>query len=248
MADITTAVSHTISEESSPRPLEQAGGDGTKGAFEDSNTDQNNHSTAMCTDYELNVLVKPILEEASSFSGCLPIVWAGGSIATAGAESHIRIGDKGIVVRLRGDHLRAESLPWSWEERGHPLYNLSIENRSFGNSDRCLILATGFYEYTRPPEPKGKWQDQHLVKLRGYQWFWIAGVVKHNAFTVLTTMLCPQTRRRQICILRPSEGLAWLEHLSPTSTLLKDTAPIFLQSVTLRKDCLFMSFPQARPA
>src|SRR6185437_6968564 len=78
-----------------------------------------------------------------------------------------------------------ELLPWAWEDRGHYLFNLCVEKRSLGKSIRCLIAATGFYIYTMPTHP-GQQQDQHLFRLKGRDWFWIAGIIRHGAFAMLT--------------------------------------------------------------
>jgi len=47
-----------------------------------------------------------------------------------------------------------------------------------------LIVATGFYEYTAPEAPKIKLKDQHFFTMKGEEWFWVAGIVKDNCFTM----------------------------------------------------------------
>ncbi len=52
------------------------------------------------------------------------------------------------------------------------------EGRDFSKSERVLIPATGFYEYTAPGKAEDKTQDRHLFTLKGEDWFWIAGIAK----------------------------------------------------------------------
>jgi putative SOS response-associated peptidase YedK len=55
-------------------------------------------------------------------------------------------------------------------------------------------------------------------------WFWIAGLVKEGAFTMLTTVpgedIAPY-HDRQIVVLRRDEGLAWLDLSRPEAELLR---------------------------
>ena len=83
--------------------------------------------------------------------------------------------------------MKIEVIPWAWKTpRGKPVFNFRSEGRRFGKSDRCLIPADGFYEFTAPRDAKQRLKDKHLFTLRDQPWFWIAGIVKHGAFTMLT--------------------------------------------------------------
>lgn len=97
------------------------------------------------------------------------------------------------------------------------------EGRDFSKSDRVLIPATGFYEYTAPANKKVKLKDQHFFTLRGREWFWIAGIVKENCFAMLTTEPGPDIKPyhdRQICLLAPEAGMDWLRLSRPEKDLL----------------------------
>ena len=49
---------------------------------------------------------------------------------------------------------------WSWPEQNRkPVYNFRSEGREF-TSNRCLIMADGFYEFTKPDDPKQKRKKQ----------------------------------------------------------------------------------------
>jgi putative SOS response-associated peptidase YedK len=134
---------------------------------------------------------------------------------------------------------------WAWKERGRPIFNYISEKRDFSHSDRCLILATGFYEYTTPEMPNVRLKDQHLFTLKGEEWFWIAGIVKHNAFTMLTTAPGPDLvpyHDRQICIIPPKLGMDWLTYDHPDRSLKAPQAGS-LEVRTLRKDGVALGAP-----
>ncbi len=102
-------------------------------------------------------------------------------------------------------------MTWAWLQGKKPIFNFVSERQDFFQTDRCLILATSFHEYTAPEErkPKIKLQDQHQFKLKGEEWFWIAGIVKEDLFTMLTVAPGPDIalyRDRQIVVLPPEGG------------------------------------------
>src|SRR3546814_8239380 len=72
---------------------------------------------------------------------------------------------------------------------GKPVYNFRSEGREF-TSNRCLILADGFYEFTKPEEPGQKRKTKWLFTMRDHPWFCIAGIWRQGpageAFTMLT--------------------------------------------------------------
>jgi putative SOS response-associated peptidase YedK len=101
-----------------------------------------------------------------------------------------------------------------------------------------LILATGFYEYTAPEKLKVKLKDQHFFTMKGEEWFWVAGIVKQEAFTMLTVAPGPDVapyHDRQICLLPPPFGLSWLRYEEP-ERLLRALPKGSLAVKTLRKD------------
>jgi putative SOS response-associated peptidase YedK len=118
---------------------------------------------------------------------------------------------------------------WSWPApNGKPVYNFRSEGRSFPNG-RCLALADGFYEFTKPEDPKQKIKDRWLFNAAEHPLVAIAGLVRANpqvgeAFTLLTTEpgddVSPY-HNRQIVVLPPTEWGAWLTHAAPERDLLK---------------------------
>jgi putative SOS response-associated peptidase YedK len=99
------------------------------------------------------------------------------------AREDIKITDVTPIVRGRELVNRRWSSPGPG---GKPVYNFRVEGRQFG-SNRCLILADGFY---KPEDPKQKRQDKWLFTLAGHRWFCIAGIWRESpvgeAFTMLT--------------------------------------------------------------
>lgn len=129
---------------------------------------------------------------------------------------------------------------WAWKgPGGKPVFNFRSEGRDFSKSDRVAILTTGFYEYTTPTQPKIKLKDQHRFTIPGQEFFWIAGIVKQAAFTMLTTGPGPDVKPyhdRQVCVLDPSDGLAWLRLSLPEDKLLRPLPIGTLRVQTLRRD------------
>ena len=143
----------------------------------------------------------------------------------------IAITDPGPIVRAAGagDAFELVVRRWSWPmANGKPLYNFRSEGRAFA-SGRCLILADGFYEYTKPADPKAKRKDRWLFSDAGGGMIAIAGLWRESggvgeAFTMLTTEPGPDVapyHGRQIIVLPPDRWRAWLHHEVPEAELLR---------------------------
>ena len=143
-------------------------------------------------------------------------------------------------MRLKGDKLVGSMTTWAWKTpQGKPVFNFVSEKRDFSKTERRLILATGFYEYTTPKKPKVKLKDQHFFTMKGQQWFWVAGIVEHNAFAMLTTERGSDMEPhhdRQICVLPPNTGMDWLILDKPEAAILKSPRQGSLGVRTLRRD------------
>ena len=195
----------------------------------------------MCNEYARE---KSLEEIASAFGrfDLLPLFeWEGDRTPNDLApKSSIRISDSGLIVRLAGDRLVGSMTPWAWRgPTGKPVFNFQSEGRDFSRNDRVLILATGFYEYTAPAAPKVKLKDQHLFAMPGHDWFWIAGIARDGAFTMLTTAPGPDIapfHDRQIVTMAPEAGLAWLTLSKPPAEILRAGPGGSLEVRTLRRD------------
>ena len=194
----------------------------------------------MCNDYAREIEAGRVIRLMEK-ENIPPFEWEAGRISNeAGPTPHIKIREKGLIARLKGDKLAASMTTWAWKTpTGKPVFNFISEHRKFADTERCLILATGFYEYTDPKKPKVKLKDQHFFTMKGQEWFWIAGIVKHDAFAMLTTAPGPDVEPyhdRQICVLPPAAGIDWLKLDRAEDEILKAALKGALKVQTLRRD------------
>ena len=196
----------------------------------------------MCNDYAREIEAGRVIKAMEEMKHVPPFSYTGGRIPNDAAPMpHIKIRDKGLIVRLREDRLEGEMMTWAWLQGKRPVFNFVSEGRDFSKTDRCLILATSFYEYTAPDQqkPKVKLQDQHQFLLKGQEWFWIAGIVKNDCFAMLTVDPGPDIapyHDRQIVVLPPDKGMPWLELSRPESDILKALPRASLEHHLLRKN------------
>jgi putative SOS response-associated peptidase YedK len=148
----------------------------------------------------------------------------------------VRITDRAPILRASASiSLAAELVQrrWSWPGAGgKPVYNFRSDNREF-TSGRCVIVADGFYEFTKHTDPKSKRKHKWLFTMKGEPWFGIAGLWRNSpdvgeAFTMLTTEpgadVAPY-HNRQIVVLPPSSFVRWLDPLVPAHEVLKAPVP-----------------------
>lgn len=144
----------------------------------------------MCNNYRLELDIARIAKKLARFG--IRIVQPEG-MPNVPAREDIKITDTAPIVRsLAGERGAGELVNrrWSWPgSKGKPVYNFRSEGREFG-TNRCLILADGFYEFTEPADPKQKRLDKWLFTMRDHPWFCIAGIWRESpageAFTMLT--------------------------------------------------------------
>jgi len=143
----------------------------------------------------------------------------------------VHITDRAPVVRWAGDHAELVVRRWSWPgPGGKPLFNMRSDGRNFPK-DRCLLPMDGFYEYTKPADPKQKRKDCWLFRPSEGRDFAIAGLLRSHpevgeAFTLLTCPPGPDIEPyhdRQIALLRPDQWRSWLDGSAPSLELLKPT-------------------------
>ena len=195
----------------------------------------------MCNDYARELEIGRVIKLLKELENLPANDWADGLIPnTAGPTPHVKIGDQGLVVRRHEGGVRPEMMTWAWKgPGGKPVFNFKSEGRDFSKSDRLLILATGFYEYTTPAKPKVKLKDQHLFTMPHSEFFWIAGIQKQGCFSMLTTIPGPDVKPyhdRQVCVLEPKDGMAWLNLSQDPDKLLRPLPLGTLRVKTLRRD------------
>jgi putative SOS response-associated peptidase YedK len=179
----------------------------------------------MCNDYEqhiahaayLRAIAAAELSAAESDPSDLP------------QADDIKIGDLGPVLVSVGNGvgLRQMRFGWSPPRKGAaPVFNFKSDGRHFDKSKRCVVILSGFFEFTGSKYPKAK----HRFTLGGEPVMGIAGLY-HDAegedpesFTLLTTApgsdIAPY-HDRQVCVLKPSEWGDWLYLSKPEAELLK---------------------------
>jgi len=195
----------------------------------------------MCNDYAREIEAGRVIRLMKEMENVPPFEWEAGRIPNDAAPTpHIKITEKGLIARLSHDKLVGSMTTWAWKTpQGKPVFNFVSEKRDFSKTERCLILATGFYEYTAPKKSKVKLKDQHFFTMKGEEWFWVAGIVKQNAFAMLTTDPGPDMEPyhdRQICVLSPDAGMHWLRLDKPEAVLLKPPRQGTLEVRTLRRN------------
>ncbi len=184
---------------------------------------------AMCNDYRLMVSVASVVTD---FADLKIKIRFGEGAPNLQARQDIKITDIGAIVRtFDGTHDEAELVQrrWSWPgPNKRPVYNFRSEGREF-TSNRCLIVADGFYEFTDPKDPQKKRKDKWLFTKKNEPIFCIAGIWREmpevgQAFTMLTMEPGPDIapyHDRQIVILERSSWADWLDPRVSAKSLIR---------------------------
>ena len=139
----------------------------------------------------------------------------------------IAITDPAPIVR-EGQGYQLVVRRWSWPgPGGKPVYNFRSDGREF-TSGRVLIIADGFYEFTKPADPKQKRKDRWLFSDPEGGVIGIAGIVRDvpglgERLTMLTTEPGPDVapyHNRQVAVLPRSEWRSWLNPEVPAKDLI----------------------------
>ena len=100
------------------------------------------------------------------------------------------------------------------------MFNFRSEGRHFGNSTRCIVPASAFFEFTGKKYPKAK----HRFALKGSLITAIAAISRPGqgnqppSFAMLTTAPGPDVapyHNRQVVVLRPEDWAAWVHRPRP---------------------------------
>src|SRR4051812_35305825 len=149
----------------------------------------------------------------------------------------IAITDPAPIVRLGGEAEPGPELVvrrWSWPgAHGKPVFNFRSDGRQFGGSSRCLILADGFFEFTKPADPAHKRKHKWRFTLAGSPVFALAGLWRTDpavgeAFTMLTTEPGEDMKpyhNRQVVVLPPGDFAPWLDPKIRAAEVLKPLPP-----------------------
>lgn len=190
----------------------------------------------MCNDYEQHVTHKQYLDAIKALE-----LDSTGSAADMPQADDIRIGDMGPVLRAAGNGVEIVSMRFGWpppRPKAAPVFNFKSDGRHFDNSKRCLVILSGFFEFTGTKSPKTK----HRLSLRGSPIMAIAGLWSEDdagalSFTMLTTEPGPDIapiHDRQVCVILPEDWAHWLFLTKPEEELLRPLPAGTLDVVTVR--------------
>jgi putative SOS response-associated peptidase YedK len=182
----------------------------------------------MCNDYRLEVDIASIMEDFDDLK--IRIETPEGT-PNVPARADIKITDIAPVVRSSEGARGAGELVnrrWSWPgQNKKPVYNFRSEGRAF-TSGRCLILADGFYEFTKSEDPRQKLKNKWIFTMADHPWFCIAGIWRSHpevgeAFTMLTMDAGDDVapyHHRQIVPLTRDQWSDWLDPAVPAADVL----------------------------
>ena len=182
----------------------------------------------MCNEQRRRVALGQIRDDFSQIR--IPLRFPEGLPNLAPLES-IRITDANAIIRASEEDRHAAELVvrrWSWPgPGGKPVYNYRSDGREFTRG-RCLIVADGFYEFTKPADPAKKRKDKWLFTKADEEWFCIAGLWRATAevgeaYTMLTLEPGPDVapyHNRQVAVLDRADWGRWLDPSVPAREVL----------------------------
>jgi putative SOS response-associated peptidase YedK len=164
----------------------------------------------MCSQYQVKLPLHIV--EASFSHTRFPLRFPQGR-PNIELRDQVTIGDTAVIVTGQDDGATLLSMPFSWKgPNGRPVFNFRSDGRRFDSARRCLVPASGFFEFT-DPAPGQKRKTRWRFTLAGSDWFWMAGIVRDGGFALLTTSpgddVAPY-HDRQIIVLPPERGVDWL--------------------------------------
>ncbi len=117
----------------------------------------------MCNDYEQHVKWREYCGMMQGLALGTPIEQGERDLPQA---DDIRIGNTGPVMRAAGNGIELAPMTFGFppaSPRSGPIFNFRSEGRHFDKSNRCLIPASAFFEFTGKKYPKAK----HRFTLKG---------------------------------------------------------------------------------
>ena len=167
---------------------------------------------------------------------------AGSTDTALDTSGEVRIGDIGPVLRAAGNGVELVLMRFGWppaRPKAGPVFNFKSDKRDFSDSRRCVIVLSGFFEFTGTKYPKTK----HRFSLKTSPVMGIAGLWSEDkdgglSFTMLTTSPGPDIEPyhdRLVCVLAPEDWAHWLFLSKPQEALLKPLPKGTLEVETVRK-------------
>lgn len=194
----------------------------------------------MCNDYEQQIAWAEYCKMMQMLELGIPTQQSELDLRKA---DNIRINDIGPVMRTAGNGVELVPMTFGFPPsgpRGGPVFNFRSEGRRFDKSNRCLIPASAFFEFTGKRYPKTK----HRFTLVDAPFMAIAGLWRDTkgdnapAFTMLTTEPGEEVKpyhNRQVVVLRPEDWASWLYLTTPEAELLRPLPKGSLHVETVRQ-------------
>lgn len=195
----------------------------------------------MCNDYEQHVSHADYTKAIRALELNAPATESEADLPQA---DDIKIGDMGPVIRAAGNGIELLQMKFGWpppRPKAGPVFNFKSDGRDFSDSRRCVIVLSGFFEFTGTRYPKAK----HRFTLKGSPVMGIAGLWSEDkesgelSFTMLTTAPGPDIEPyhdRQVCVLRPEDWAAWLFLTKAQEDLLRPMPKGTLDVETVRPE------------
>ena len=160
----------------------------------------------MCNEFRFENSLTDILAAFSQLE--MPLTWAGGA-PNVEPRASIRPTDPAYLLTGLDGGAHLSQLRWGFPGPRGPIINFRSEGRTFGRG-RCLVPASGFFEFTGAKAPKSKWS----FEAADGGFLAIAGLIRDDRFTLLTGEPGPDIapyHHRQIVILPRRDWAAWLD-------------------------------------
>jgi putative SOS response-associated peptidase YedK len=137
-------------------------------------------------------------------------------------RSEVKITDlTSAVVLDENGSARLTQMRFSFprERPGAPVFNLRSEGRRYGDSLRCLVPASAFFEFTAPADPKAKRKDRWRFTRTDGAWMGLPALFKFGHGNQPPGLALPTVdpgpdvgavHNRQIVVLEPGQWRAWL--------------------------------------
>jgi putative SOS response-associated peptidase YedK len=195
----------------------------------------------MCNAYEQQIAYAQYTEAVRALELSTPTTESAADLPRA---DDIRIGDTGPVLIASGNGVELVQMKFGFpppRPRAGPVFNFKSDGRHFKDSRRCLVILSGFFEFTGSKYPKAK----HRFTLKGSPVMAIAGLWREGegaeppAFTMLTTEPGPDVapyHDRQVVVLKPEDWAAWLFLTRPEEELLRPLPAGSLEVETVRPE------------
>lgn len=179
----------------------------------------------MCNDYERQIDWERFCAAMAAARLELP---SGSTAEHLPQAEDVRVSEAAPVIVAAGNAVDLQPMVWglpSARGKRAPVFNFRSEGRRFGESKRCLVPASAFFEFTGRRSPKSKWRfalvGQPVLAIAG---LWREGEAGERWFTMLTTGPGEDVKPfhdRQVVVLRPAEWASWLYLGRPESEILR---------------------------